>query len=87
MSEELVIRAHDMELSISNWGIFLFPKVKKEKKKIKGSEKNTKSVTKEFMVVNTTPLKFSSKGKKGSVWRQEASSNFKRTIEKVYPFP
>ena len=62
-----------MELSIANRETkgFLVPKVKKEKREMKGTKKITKSATKESMVINTTPLKFSSKGKEERVGRKD----------------
>ncbi|KAA0047708.1 retrotransposon protein putative ty3-gypsy sub-class [Cucumis melo var. makuwa] len=58
--EELAPHAHDMELSIANWGTkgFLVFEVKKDKKEKKGFEKMVKSNVKESMVANTTSLKF-----------------------------
>ena len=59
--EELATCAYDMKLSIANRGAkdFPIPEVRKDKKETKGAEKIVKSTVKEFMVVNTTPLKFS----------------------------
>lgn len=63
--KELVTHAYVMELSIASRGNkdLLVPYMKKKKKEVKGTKKVMKSGTKESMVVNTTPLKFSSKGK------------------------
>ncbi|KAA0047151.1 retrotransposon gag protein [Cucumis melo var. makuwa] len=90
--EELVTRSHDMELSIADRGIkdFPVPKVRKDKKETKGAEKIVKSIVKESMVVNTTPLKFS-KRKEGRVEKKDDGSERRRlTIKerqaKVYPF-
>ncbi|KAA0042321.1 retrotransposon gag protein [Cucumis melo var. makuwa] len=58
--EELATCTHDMELSIASRGTkdFPIPKVRKDKKEMKGAEKIVKSTVKESMVINTTPLKF-----------------------------
>lgn len=62
--EELETRAHDMELSIANRqnNDLLAKDVKKEKMEVKNIEKMSKGTTKDSMVINTTPFKFS-KGK------------------------
>ncbi|KAA0038071.1 ty3-gypsy retrotransposon protein [Cucumis melo var. makuwa] len=62
----------------------------KDKKETKGAEKIVKSTVKEFMVVNTTPLKFS-KRKKGRAGNKDDGSERRRLTlkerqEKVYPF-
>ena len=64
-----------MELSIASRGTkdFLVPEVKKDKKEMRGVEKIVKSTTKESMVVNTTPLKFS-KGKEARVEKKDDGS-------------
>ena len=61
--KELATQAHDVELSIANRGSndLLVSEVKKEKKEVKSTQKVSKSATKEAMVVNTAPLKFTSK--------------------------
>ncbi|KAA0062875.1 ty3-gypsy retrotransposon protein [Cucumis melo var. makuwa] len=64
--KELTIIAHDMKLSIANRGNndLLVPKIRKEKKEMKSTQKVSKGATKEAMVVSTSPLKFVSKEKK-----------------------
>ena len=91
--EELPTHCHHMELSIANRETkgFLVPKVKKEKREIKGTEKITKSATKESIDVNTTPLKFSPKGKEEKVGRKDDGGErrcltLKEKQEKVYLF-
>ncbi|KAA0057705.1 retrotransposon gag protein [Cucumis melo var. makuwa] len=90
--EELATRAHDMELNIASRGTkdFPVPKVRKDKE-TKSAEKVVKSTVKEFMVVNTTPLKFS-KRKEGRAEKKDDGSERRRLTlkeiqEKVYPFP
>ncbi|KAA0046722.1 retrotransposon protein putative ty3-gypsy sub-class [Cucumis melo var. makuwa] len=58
--EELATRAHDMELSIASIETknFSVPEVKTDKKETKGTEKIVKSTMKEYMVINTTSLKY-----------------------------
>ena len=90
--EELATRAHDMELSIANRGSndLLIPEVKKERKEVKSTQKISKGATKEAMVVNTAPLKFTAKEKKIEK-RQDVGEKKQPTLkerqEKVYPFP
>jgi len=90
--EELATRAHDMELSIANRGSndLLIPEVKKERKEVKSTQKISKGATKEAMVVNTAPLKFTAKEKKIEK-RQDVGERKRPTLkerqEKVYPFP
>ncbi|TYK00182.1 ty3-gypsy retrotransposon protein [Cucumis melo var. makuwa] len=64
--EELATKAHDMKLSIANRGNndLLVPKIRKDKKEVKRTQKVLKSVIKEAMVISTTSLKFVSKEKK-----------------------
>ncbi|XP_038903381.1 uncharacterized protein LOC120089993 [Benincasa hispida] len=71
--EELATHAHDMELSIANRGTrdFLSHESKKDKKKVKGTEKIVKGATKKSVVINTTPLKFFSKGKKKKIEKKD----------------
>ncbi|XP_038904526.1 uncharacterized protein LOC120090905 [Benincasa hispida] len=92
--EELATRAHDMELSIVNRRTrdFLNHDPRKDKKKVKGTEKNVKGVMKESMVTNTTPLKFSSKEKEKKIEKKDQEGERRRpTLKerqvKVYPFP
>ncbi|XP_038876523.1 uncharacterized protein LOC120068954 [Benincasa hispida] len=99
--EELATRAHEMKLSISNRGTwdFLNHEPRKDKKEVKGTEKIVKSakktvkgVTKESMVINTTPLKFSSKRKEKIIEKKDQEGEIRRpTLKerqaKVYPFP
>ncbi|TYK18823.1 ty3-gypsy retrotransposon protein [Cucumis melo var. makuwa] len=91
--EGLTTHAHDMELSIASKGTkdFPVPKVRKYKKETKGAERIVKSIVKESMVVNTTPLKFS-KRKEGRAEKKDDRSvkrrlTLKERQEKVYPFP
>ncbi|TYK23272.1 ty3-gypsy retrotransposon protein [Cucumis melo var. makuwa] len=91
--EELATRAHDIELSIASRGNkdFPIPKIKKDKKEMKGAEHIVKSIMKESIVVNTTPLKFS-KIKEGRAEKKDDGSKRRRLTlkerrEKVYPFP
>ena len=69
--EELVTRAHDMELSIANRGSkdFLVPKMRSDKNEIKIDDtKNvTNSVIKECMIVHATPTKSFSKRKETKI--------------------
>ena len=83
-----------MEPSIANRRIkdFLVLEVKKEKREMKGMEKITKTTTKESMVVNTTPLKFPSKGKEERAGRKDDGGErcrltLKERQENVYLFP
>ncbi|MCQ7416412.1 retrotransposon gag domain-containing protein, partial [Salmonella enterica] len=92
--EELATRAHDMELSIASRGGKdpVVPDMRKEKKEVKGTEKVTKSATKESMVVNTTPVKLSTKGKENKTNKRVETGERRRLTlkerqEKVYPFP
>ncbi|MCQ7416343.1 hypothetical protein NP118_23335 [Salmonella enterica] len=92
--EELATRAHDMELSIATRGNkdSIVPDGRKEKKEVKNTEKATKSTTKESMVVNAAPFKFSSKGKEKKIEKQQEGGERRRLTlkerqEKVYPFP
>ncbi|TYK24843.1 ty3-gypsy retrotransposon protein [Cucumis melo var. makuwa] len=91
--EELATHAHDMELSIVSRGTKDFPisEVRKDKKETKGAEKVVKSIVKESMVVNTTPLKFSKR--KEDIAEKKGDGNERRRLtlkerqKKVYPFP
>ncbi|TYK09451.1 ty3-gypsy retrotransposon protein [Cucumis melo var. makuwa] len=77
--EELEIRARDMDLSIASKETkdFSVPKVRKDKKETKGAGKIGKSIMKESMVVNTTPLKFS-KRKEGRAEKNDDGSERRR---------
>ena len=90
--EDLATRAHDMELNIVSRGIKDFPihEVRKDKKERKGAEKIMKSIVKETMVVNMTPLKFS-KRKEGRAKKKDDGSErqhvtLKERQEKAYSF-
>ncbi|KAL0434269.1 UNVERIFIED_CONTAM: hypothetical protein Slati_2761200 [Sesamum latifolium] len=93
--EELVTRAHDMELSIANHKtVFLINDQRKDKKDLKMSEKFTKSNTKESMAIKTAPIKISSNYRKKSekpedqrVTNDRRRPTLKEFQEKEYPFP
>ena len=78
--EELATRAHDMELSIAIRGNndLLVPKIRKEKKEVKSTQKVSMGATKEAMVVSTTPLKLVSKEKKMEKCQDEGEKNAQR---------
>ncbi|KAA0033709.1 ty3-gypsy retrotransposon protein [Cucumis melo var. makuwa] len=91
--EELVTRAHDMELSIANRGAkdFLVQRTRSDKNEINDTKKIANNILNESMVVQETPLKSFSKRKETKHERnhdgdEKRCPNLRERQKKVYTF-
>ena len=92
--EELVTRAHDMELSIARDGSTNPPILEESKKKVRKKDRNAKVSLKDPMAVNAVEVKVPRRGANANEKRLEGWQKnemrrltLKEREQKVYPFP